>query len=362
MPTTILRSREQAAVLLLTLASTVTGSVGARSEYPSFETHSNIVEYDIDPNWPQRPDHVSGTGWVSGLAVDDQDHVWLFRNGPDPVQVYTNEGKFVRNWGKGQFVQPHQLRIDREGNIWLADFGRHVVQKFTKEGALLQTLGVDREAGEDETHFNMPTDMAITPTGDIFVTDGYGNRRVVHFSREGKYIKAWGGSGSDAGQFVLPHAIVIDNDGRLYVADRNSGRIQIFDQQGRFLDQWSHVIMPWGLSIKGDNVWVCGSSPHWWMRDGKYPEYKDQLLMRFGTDGRLRQLWAIPLGDIGPDKEHPDVSRLNPGHAVGVHCIHEDSNGNLFVGDIYGEQAMKLIPTKTRAPSDSEQAVETSPK
>ena len=319
------------------------------AQNPGFAEQPTITEYDVDPDWPKRPDHVSGVGWVSGLAIDDKDQVWFFRKGPDPVQVYTTDGEFVRTWGKNRFKDPHQLRIDHEGNIWVADFGLHIVQKFTPEGKELLTLGVRGEPGEDETHFNMPTDMAITPTGEIFVSDGYGNRRIVHFDKEGKCIKTWGQYGSTPGRFVLPHAIVLDSEGRLYVADRNSARIQIFDQEGNLLDQWSNMIMPWGMSITDDDaIWVCGSSPHWWLRNGEYPEYKDQLFMRFKSNGHVQQVWSIPLGDIGTNKDKPDVSRLKPGEAVGVHCIAQDSKGNLYVGDIYGERAQKFVPITTR--------------
>jgi len=308
-----------------------------------------VTEYDVDPSWPKRPDNVSGKGWVSGLAVDSQDQVWFFRKGPDPVQVYTADGDFVRTWGKGMFESPHHLRIDHDGNVWVADFGLHVVQKFTPDGKLLMTLGARGEKGKDEKHFNMPTDMAITPSGDIFVTDGYGNRRVVHFTKEGKFVKAFGSAGPKPGQFVLPHAIVVDSKGVLYIADRNSGRIQLFNQDGKFLDQWSNVLMPWGLSITRDNeLWVCGSSPHWWFRHGKYPEYKDQVLMRFATSGRLLQTWTLPLGDIGTNKDMPETSKLKPGETVGAHCIAQDSKGNVYVGDIYGERAQKFVPVSKR--------------
>lgn len=308
-----------------------------------------VTVYDVDPNWPQRPDEVSGKGWVSGLAVDAEDRVWMFRKSDDPVQVYTAAGDFVRTWGRGLFLNPHQLRIDHEGNVWVADFGFHVVQKFTPEGKLLLTLGVRGEKGEDERHFNMPTDMAITPSGDIFVSDGYGNRRIVHFTKEGKFVKTFGTAGGRPGQFVLPHAIVADANGVLYIADRNSGRIQLFNQDGKFLDQWSNVLMPWGLSMTRDNeLWVCGSSPHWWYRHGVYPEYKDQVLMRFANNGRVLQTWTLPLGDIGANKEQPDTSRLKPGETVGAHCIAQDSQGNVYVGDIYGERAQKFVPVSKR--------------
>ena len=176
----------------------------------------------------------------------------------------------------------------------------------------------------------------------------------MHFDKDGKFVKAWGSYGTEPGKFVLPHAIQLDSKGLLYVADRNSARIQIFTQDGELVDQWSNLIMPWGISInKKDEIWVCGSSPHWWVRDGKAPEYKDQLFMRFNTDGRVQQVWSIPLGDIGENKDKPDVSRLKPGEAVGVHCIAQDSQGNLYVGDIYGERAQKFVPVTQRAPAKS---------
>ncbi len=337
------------AALMLSVTVTICPTL-CFAQSKDFLKQPAITEYDVDPDWPQRPDHISGSGWVSGLAVDDQDQVWFFRKGPDPVQVYTADGKFVRSWGRDQFLNPHHLRIGPDGNIWVADFGLHVVQKFSPEGKLLQTLGVRGEMGEDETHFNKPTDMAITPQGDIFVTDGYGNRRIVHLDKNGNFVKSWGRRGNQPGNFVLPHAIALDSKGLLYVADRNSGRIQIFTQDGELVDLWSNQIMPWGLSINArDEIWVCGSSPHWWTRDGHSPEYKDQVFLRYSPDGRVRQMWSIPLGDIGSDKNNPDVSRLKPGEAVGVHCIAQDSKGNLYVGDIYGERAQKFVPVRTPA-------------
>jgi len=308
-----------------------------------------VTEFDVVPDWPQRPDHISGTGWVSGMSVDAEDNIWFFRKGPDPVQVYKPSGEFVRSWGKGMFVQPHHLRIDHEGNVWVADFGQHIVQKFTPEGKLLMTLGVPNEKGEDDKHFNMPTDMVVTKSGDIFVTDGYGNRRIVHFTGDGNYVKTFGKAGPNPGEFVLPHAIVADSKGTLYVADRNSGRIQLFNQDGTFIEQWSNVMMPWGLTVTPDDeIWVCGSSPHWWYRHGVYPEYKDQLFVRFNPKGQVSQLWTMPLGDIGTDKDHPDTSKLKPGETVGAHCIARDSQGNIYVGDIYGERAQKFVPINKR--------------
>ena len=333
---TLARTCVMAAALAL-----LSSSLLLAQDSPSFARDPVVVEYDVDPDWPRYPDHVSREGWVSGMAVDAQDQIWFFKKGPDPVQVYTPSGEFVRTWGKGDFVDPHHLRIDHEGNVWLADFGQHVVEKYTPEGKRLMVLGTRGESGQDAAHFYRPTDMAITPSGDIFVTDGYGNRRIVHFDRDGNFIKAWGEYGSQPGKFVMPHAIVVDSQGVLYVADRNSGRIQLFNQAGEQLDQWSGVIMPWGLTVtESDEILVCGSSPHWWYRGGEYQEYKDQILLRFGADGRVRQNWGLSLGK--------DKASLEPGQTIGVHCLAVDSQGNLYIGDIYGERAQKLVPVRKR--------------
>ena len=316
------------------------------ADAPGYARVPVVVQYDVDPSWPKRPEQLKPWGAVTGMAVDEKDRIWVLSRCEDPVQVYTADGTFVRTWGRGSFDSPHCLRIDHEGNVWISDFGLHVVQKYTPEGRLLFTLGVRGEKGDDGTHFNRPTDMAITPTGDVFVTDGYGNRRVVHFDPGGKFIKSWGSYGTEPDQFVLPHAILIDSQGTLYVGDRNSGRILLFDQSGKPIDQWLNLIMPWGMSItKSDDVWVCGSSPHWWYRDGKYCEFKDQLLMRFSTDGRVRQVWSLPLGDPKNPK---------PGETVGVHAIVQDSKGNLYLGDAYGNRAQKLVPVTARPESKSE--------
>ena len=177
-------------------------------------------------------------GAVAGIAISPSDQIWTFNRGPVPVQVYTADGELVRSWGEGQFREPHQVRIDRDGFVWLVDSSRHVVKKFTPEGKLLLTLGTDDEPGEDSTHFNRPTDVAIARNGHVFVADGYGNNRIVHFNDRGQFVGTWGSLGSAPGQFSLPHSIALDSRGRLFVADRNNARVQVFDQAGRFLDEW----------------------------------------------------------------------------------------------------------------------------
>ncbi len=322
--------------VLLALAGTARLARESLAENPTDPPESTVIEYVVDPDWPDcRPDDLGPRGAVSGVEVDKDDRIWCLERTDVPVQVYSTDGKLVRNWGRGELAGPHTIRFDSQGNVWITDYVQHVVKKFTPEGELLLTIGTPGKYGDDEHHFNSPTDVAITPAGDVFVTDGYGNRRVVHFDAEGKFVKAWGEFGSGPGQFVLPHMIVVDSRGTLFVADRNSGRIQLFDQTGRFLGQWTNLIMPWGLWISAeDELWVCGSSPHWLPKDGTYPSPKDQIFMRFSTDGRVRQLWTIPMGQEGQEK---------PGETHRLHCMALDSRGNLYAGDTMGKRLQKFV-------------------
>jgi hypothetical protein len=296
--------------------------------------------YEVDPAWPQRPAHIPCSD-VPGLAVDRHDQVWIFTRTNPPVQVFTADGRFVRAWGEGLVGKAHHIKIDHEGNVWLSDVGLHVVRQCTSEGQVLLTIGTPGQKGEGPNVLNMPTDMAIAPNGDVFISDGYGNSRVVHFDRHGKFLKAWGTLGTGPENFSLPHAIVIDSRGRLYVADRNNVRVQVYDQRGRLLDSWRDVVVPWGLWITArDEIWVCGSSPMPWRTDPKYPTAplgcppKDQVFMKFNPAGKLLQLWTVPKAQD---------SREQPGECNWVHCLALDSKGNLYAGDIIGKRAQKLV-------------------
>jgi len=311
----------------------------AAAQAPPYPKHNAAVSYRVVPNWPQRPDSVAKWEAMSGLAVDAQDRVWSLNRGEDPVQVYEADGKFVRTWGRTTIKTGHHLKLDAQGNVWLADIGLHVVRKFSPSGEVLLTLGTPGEKGCDATHLYMPTDMAITPQGDVFVSDGYGNARVVHFDKQGKFVKAWGELGSRPGQFSLVHAIALDSQGKLYVADRNNVRVQVFNQDGKLLDVWSDVITPWGFAVgKQDEIWVCGSSPMPWWEAHEYDTPlgcppKDQLVMRFDPSGRLRQLWTFPKNLDGQER---------PGMLNWVHCVAVDSQGNLYLGDIMGKRLQKF--------------------
>ncbi|MGQ9575059.1 MAG: peptidyl-alpha-hydroxyglycine alpha-amidating lyase family protein [Thermoguttaceae bacterium] len=304
-----------------------------RTDYPRVHM---TPWYEVDPEFFKRPADVPW-GETSGLAVDQKGQIWVFTRANPPIQVYDSRGKLVQSWGEDVVGIAHYLKIDPEGMIWLADVGKHVVMQFTPEGRLLKTLGTPGEPGCDQTHLNRPTDMAISPAGDVFVTDGYGNNRIVHFDKQGRFVKQWGKLGTGPGEFSLPHAIVMDSKGILYVADRNNCRVQVFDQTGRFLAQWRNLLVPWGFWItRNDEIWVCGSSPMPWRQEdtvlGCPP--KDQLFMRFDTSGRLQQLWTVPKGEDGQEK---------PGELNWVHAIALDAAGNIYASDIIGKRVQKFV-------------------
>ncbi|MBL7133193.1 MAG: 6-bladed beta-propeller [Phycisphaerae bacterium] len=318
------------AVLALVLWAGMDGRCGAAEKKVEAS-----ASYKVDPSWPKRPDNIAW-GQTPGVAVDDKDQVWVFTRAKPPIQIYDAGGKFIRAWGHRNIRSAHQIKFDSKGNVWLADMGSHVVMQFTPEGKLLKTLGTVGKAGCDETHMNKPTDMAVTPKGEVFVSDGYGNSRVVHFDAAGKFVKAWGKRGEGPGQFDLPHAVALDSKGTLYVADRNNGRVQVFNQSGKFLAQWKDVLIPWGFCMTTkDELWACGSSPM--ARPAKgylgVPP-KDQVFVKFDRSGKVLARWTAPKGKDGEEK---------PGEVNWVHAIAVDSKGNIYAGDIQGKRAQKFI-------------------
>ena len=246
----------------------------------------------------------------------------------------------VKSWETETNSTAHQIKIDKEGNIWLADIGLHLVRKFTPEGKELMHIGTLGEPGNDQTHLNKPTDMAIAFNGDVYISDGYGNARIAHCDKNGKFIKSWGTLGNTDGRFSIPHAIAIDSKDNIYVADRNNVRIQVYNTNGKLQASWKNIVVPWGFCItENDDIWVCGSTPMKWRFDPKYPTAplgcppKDQVFMRFRPNGQLIQMWAIPKAIDGKEK---------PGELNWVHCLAVDKAGNIYSGDIIGKRLQKF--------------------
>lgn len=332
-----MRIHENARRWVLAVLAIAAVSAAEAQEKPATYPRINMaVCYNVDPKWPERP---AGVNWgaMSCITIDRSDQVWLFTRATPPVQIYSADGKYLKGWGEEQISLPHMLRFDPQGNVWTTDVKLHVVQQFTPDGKLLRTLGTLNEPGEDATHFNKPTDVVVTAEGDIFVADGYGNNRIVHLDKNGRFVKAWGKLGIKPGEFSVPHSIAMDSRHRLYVCDRNNARVQVFDTDGKFLAEWRNLLVPWIVTITAnDEIWITGSSPMPW--NDKDPLLscppKDQLIMRFDADGKVQQLWTLPYSKDGSNV---------PGEVDWLHAIGVDSKGNLYVGDIMGKRAQKLV-------------------
>ena len=332
-------SRPLVILAILIAASPVAAQVPPTSDAPAaiYPRVSVATWYQVDPSWPQVPEGMP-SGHVPGIAVGPDGNVYVAVRANPPIRVFRPDGTFVRSFGTGALNMVHHLKFDPEGHLWAADVGDQTLKRFDPDGTVDETLGTAGEKGLDEEHFNMPSDIVVAETGDRFVADGYGNGRVVHIDKDGTFVKAWGEIGVAPGQFSAAHAIALDSEGRLYVADRNNARVQIFDQQGTLLDSWDNVVIPWGLWVTPeDEIWVCGSSPMpWRLSDamlGCPPQ--DQVFMKFAPNGRLLQQWTVPLGTTGVEA---------PGECNWVHCITADAEGNLYVGDIHGMRAQKFVP------------------
>jgi DNA-binding beta-propeller fold protein YncE len=185
-------------------------------------------------------------GIVSSVATDDHGVIYVLQRGDkaDPVIAVNREGQVLRSWGKGLFTVPHSVRIDRDGNVWTVDAGSSMILKFSPEGKKLAQISVGEVATGQDCAFPTlcgTTDITFAPNGRLFISDGYGNARILEYTAEGKRVKAWGRKGSGPGEFRIPHGIA--NDGKVvYVADRENARIQRFDFDGRYLGEWRH----WG--------------------------------------------------------------------------------------------------------------------
>ena len=221
-----------------------------------------LLKYRVNIRFGEEPDTMP-QGWkfgrVSAVATDSAGRVYVFHRGQkaDPLIVFDAKGQYLRSWGKGMFGNPHAVRVDKQGHIWAIDAGDHQVMEFTSDGQLLLTLGIKGRAGTDERTFNRPTDIAFAPTGEFYVSDGYGNSRVVKFSREGKYLLAWGKPGTGPGEFHLPHSVAVDSKGTVYVSDRENNRIQIFNPNGKFLRAWTHLGATQNIFMTpADELWI----------------------------------------------------------------------------------------------------------
>jgi DNA-binding beta-propeller fold protein YncE len=275
---------------------------------------------------------------VAGVASDSRGRVYVFNRGEHPLIILDRDGNFLASWGEKQFKRAHGIFIGPDDAVYCTDDLDHTVRKFTPEGKLLMTLGTSGQPSDTGIDgidyrtikragppFHRPTNLALAADGSMYVTDGYGNARVHKFSPEGRLLFSWGGPGVGPGQFNLPHGIALDREGRVFVADRENSRIQIFSPRGEFLAEWTDVARPMQVFIDGeDNVFVAEVG---W-RAGRFPwqspppDGAGARVSVFNTRGELQARW----GDAG----QPEA----PGDFFAPHDIWVDDRGDIYVGEV----------------------------
>ncbi len=301
--------------------------------------------------WGQLPD---GRTWGATSAVhpaqDGSGNIWVAercgqnscagRDDVDPILLFDPSGNLLKSFGAGLILWPHGIDVDADGNVWVTDavgFGDpprgrgHEVLKFSPNGRLLMTLGTKGLAGDEPDTFRQPSDVLVAPNGDIFVADGHGsggNNRIVKFTSDGRYIKAWGSTGSENGEFRDPHALAMDSQGRLFVGDRGNSRIQIFDQEGNHIATWTQFGRPSGLFIDENDVLYAADSESntrrnpGWTRGIRVGSVKDGFVTAF-----------IP--DPEPD---PDNSGTSGAEGVAV-----DAMGSIYGAEVGPRMLRKYV-------------------
>ncbi len=213
-------------------------------------------------------------GFPSAVAMDPSGVIYVLHRGEnaDPVVAVNAQGRVLNSWGKGLYKIPHSIRIDPEGNVWTVDSSSSMVYKFTPKGEKLMEIAIGGQP-QGKGAFNGATDIAFAPNGHLFISDGYGNARILEYTADGKRTRQWGSAGNGPGQFAQPHGITIDEQGVIYVADRQNGRIQRFNLDGLYLGEWSNLGMVTSISFAAGSLWIGTqqrdeptSSPGWLMK------------------------------------------------------------------------------------------------
>ncbi len=316
-------------------------------------SQSPKISYSVVEGWEQLPKDWAHRD-VAGVAVDQEDRVYLICRGDHPIIMYDRQGNFKGSWGEGEFsYRTHGIYVAPNGTIFATDDGQHTVRQFTPEGRLLMTMGTkntpsntgyDGKNLDTITHggppFNRPTNVAIGLKGEIYITDGYGNARVHIFSPKGELIRSWGEPGKGPGQFHLPHGIAVAADGRVFVCDREGDRIQIFSPEGEYLAQWTDTQRPTHICFDGKgNAYVTELA--WHEGDKNYREdvvikqSRHARMSVYDKDGKMLARWGTP-------------ECTAPGSFAAPHGLALDSKNDLYVSEVTWTFAV----SRGRAPED----------
>lgn len=272
--------------------------------------------YEVDKQWGRHAGGVDAFGVVSGVACDSEDRVYVFNRFPNPcVQVFDPAGKLLTQWGQGQFGHPHGIWFSPRDELYLTDRDTHLVTRWTADGKLLQSWGTPGEPGAPGQPFNQPTRAIVTPDGEMYVSDGYGQSRVHRFGVDGALKASWGEPGTGPGQFNLPHDVCVDSRDRVLVCDRENRRIQHFTRDGQYVAEWAFANRPMQLFPRGDLLYLAEA---------------DQRISVLTLDWEVLSRW----GSKGPGRNQ---------FANSPHCIWVDSRGDLYVGEVVAENCLQKL-------------------
>jgi DNA-binding beta-propeller fold protein YncE len=295
--------------------------------------------YEVVENWAKPP-----PGWsfkeIGSIGVDRKDNVYVFNRGEHPMIVFDRDGNFLKSWGEGRFPRAHGVHMGPDDTIWLTDDADHTVRQCTLDGKVLLELGVPGRPTPymSGLPFHRCTHTALSPRGEIYVADGYGNSSVHKFSPDGKLIKSWGGPGTDPGEFNIVHNITCDGDGYVYVADRENHRVQVFDGEGRYQAQWNNLHRPCALYMPPGKCPVCfiGELGPGLAVNRNMPNIGPRIAVVDHTGKRLARIGSAGGPGLGP-------TEFQAPHGIAV-----DSRGDLYVGEVSWTNWPTFFPDRPR--------------
>lgn len=309
---------------------------------------SGQFRYRADPDWAKWPE-----GWqmleVTAVATDSKDRAFVFNRSERPVAVFDPDGQFQFAWGEGEFTRPHGIWIDREDMVYCTDDLGHTVSKYTPDGKRLWRLGTQGQPSDTGATsidyrtirysgppFHFPTNLALAPGGDFYISDGYGNARIHKYTAEGKLLFSWGDPGSGPGQFHVPHGIAVDSQGIVFVADRENSRLQLFHPDGTFQSEWTEIARPCQVFIDAaDRVFVAElgyRAGMWPGTSAPHPDATGGRVSIFDRQGKL-------LSRFGGG-EHP----TEPADFYAPHDIWLDSRGDFYLAEVVRSAARHVLP------------------
>lgn len=253
-------------------------------------------------------------GAMSAVAVDGPDRIYVLHRGEPPLLVLDGKHRLLAGWGKGEFKTVHGLRVDGQGNVWVTDNALHIARRYSREGVVTLTLGQVGKAGGGMTGLRSPDDLVFDSKGQIYVADA-GNKRIVKFDADGKYLAEWGGGGKEPGKFATAHGLAIDSKDRIYVADRGNNRVQVFSNDGQFLAEWKAAGNPFGLLVTSDGLIVADGDAH--------------RLTLLDLEGKQLGAWGTP-----------DTLKL-------PHLMAQGSDGTVYVTEVNGKRIQRFQRAKS---------------